>query len=221
VSHRKAAAIFRDSRADTLHSLLAENVPHPIGSPANQRVRDRIVARLRELGYEPAIQRRFTCTLASRARTSRTSLPRFPAPRRPTRWCCRCTTTLFRGAGASDDGDGVATALEIARTIRHERFRNRVTLLIDDGEEAGLLGAEGFVADPALSSNVVAVVNLENRGTSGPSVMFETSRRNRWLISHFGHAVRTPIATSLFFTIYDLLPNDTDVTVFKRAQKRR
>ena len=44
-----------------------------------------------------------------------------------------------------------------------------------------MLGAEGFVNDPALLRNAAAVVNVEARGTSGPSFLFETSRHNAWL----------------------------------------
>ncbi|HVR39543.1 MAG TPA: M28 family peptidase [Thermoanaerobaculia bacterium] len=213
---------FSANRAfGVLKTLLAENVPHPTGTPANARVRDRIVARLHELGYDAAIQRRFVCNDDVICANVENIIATFPgAPQTGDAVLLAVHyDSVPAGPAASDDGVGVATALEIARVIRNEHFRNRVMLLIDDGEEAGLLGAEAFVADPALSRDVAAVVNLENRGTYGPSLMFETSRRNRWLISHFGHAVDTPVATSLFFTIYDLLPNDTDVTVFKREGK--
>jgi hypothetical protein len=36
-------------------------VPHPVGSPANFVVRDRIVAELERLGYEVEVQRSFSC----------------------------------------------------------------------------------------------------------------------------------------------------------------
>jgi hypothetical protein len=44
-----------------LEGLLAEGVPHPVGSPANFVVRDRIVAELERLGYEVEVQRSFSC----------------------------------------------------------------------------------------------------------------------------------------------------------------
>ena len=56
---------------------------------------------------------------------------------------------------------------------------------------------------------------MEARGTTGTPFLFETSRRNRWLIPIVAQAA----TTSLFATIYDLLPNDTDLTVFKRADR--
>src|SRR5688572_27567842 len=53
---------FSSARAmSTLQRLLAEGVPHPVGSPANARVRARIESRFRELGYETTVQRRFAC----------------------------------------------------------------------------------------------------------------------------------------------------------------
>jgi len=103
--------------------------------------------------------------------------------------------------------------------VRTERFQNPIIFFIDDGEEAGLLGAEAFAADPAKVNRVAAVINLENRGTTGPAYLFETSRNNRLLIPIAARTIPRPMATSLFYTIYELLPNDTDVTVFKRAGK--
>src|SRR5439155_3250634 len=81
--------------------------------------------------------------------------------------------SVVAGPGASDDGVGMAAIVEVARAVRNQRFRNTVRFLITDGEEAGLLGAEGFVADPNLTRGVAAVINVENRGTSGPSFLFE------------------------------------------------
>src|SRR5262249_12925155 len=119
--------------------------------------------------------------------------------------------------GASDDGTGVASALEIARAIRHDKLRNPVVFLIDDAEEAGLIGAEGYLADAARSADAAFVVNLEARGTTGTPYLFETSREQTWLVPIMARALPHPVTASLFATIYDLLPNDTDLTVFKRA----
>ncbi|HYO78967.1 MAG TPA: M28 family peptidase, partial [Thermoanaerobaculia bacterium] len=79
------------------------------------------------------------------------------------------------------------------------------------------MGAEAFVADRELSKDVAAVISIEMRGTYGGSNMFETSSGNRWLIRHAGNSLERPQASSLFYSIYKLLPNDTDVTVFRRA----
>jgi hypothetical protein len=121
------------------------------------------------------------------------------------------------GPGATDDGIGVAALLEVARAIRGEHFRNTILFLITDGEEDGLLGAEAFVADPQLSRGVAAAINVDNRGTSGRSFLFETSRHNRWLLPLIARGLPHPTASSLFFNLYELLPNDTDLSVLKRA----
>ena len=47
--------------------------------------------------------------------------------------------------------------------------------------------------------------------------MFETSPNNGWLIDQFGANAPYPVANSLAYEIYRFLPNDTDFTVFKKA----
>lgn len=214
-----SAAGFSAARAlDTLRALLAENAPHPVGTPANERVRDRIVSRLRELQYDVTIQRRFACNASAICGMVENILARQPGARNEDVVLLTAHyDSVSAGAGASDDGVGVVTMLDVARVIRGQRFRNPVALLITDGEEAGLLGAEAFVADETLARQVAVVINVEMRGTYGPSNMFETSSGNRWLIRHLANALERPQASSLFYAIYNLLPNDTDVTIFKRA----
>jgi hypothetical protein len=92
-----------------------------------------------------------------------------------------------------------------------------VIFLFTDGEEAGLLGATAFVAEHPWVKDVGLVLNFEARGNSGPSLMFETSTGNGWLMEEFAKAAPYPVATSLSYEIYKLLPNDTDFTIFKDA----
>lgn len=209
---------FSAARAfDTLHRILPDNTPHPIASPANHAVRDRVIAEFRRLGYETAVQRRFACNPRAACGMVENVIARHPNPRTGRSVVLAAHyDSVGAGPGAADDGAGVAAVLEIARAVRGESFRNPIVFLVDDGEEAGLLGAEAFLADPGLSRDVVAIVNVENRGTWGASNMFETSSGNRWLIRHLAAALPTPHASSLFYEIYKLLPNDTDVSVFKR-----
>ena len=208
---------FSAARAmNVLRANLSEGIAHPIASPANARVRERIESRFRALGYETTLQRRFACNAHAVCATVENVLAHAPGASGPTVLLVAHYDSVSAGPGASDDGMGIATLLEVARAIRGEHFQNRVAFLADDGEEAGLLGAEGFVADAELSRDVRVVINVENRGTYGVSSMFETSRGNRWLIRHLARSLEIPQASSLFYAIYNLLPNDTDVTVFKR-----
>src|SRR4029077_6914987 len=92
-----------------------------------------------------------------------------------------------------------------------------IVLLIDEGEEAGLLGARLFVEEFPAAHAIRAVVNLDARGDSGASLMFETGAATDWSMRLFAHAVSRPTSNSLYYFIYKLLPNDTDFTVFKAA----
>lgn len=215
------ADAFSAIRAKTaLAEVLGDGSPHPVGSPANIRVRERLEAKFRSLGYETTVQRRFACNGDAQCATVENVLARTPgASGGDTILLAAHYDSVAAGPGASDDGMGVATLLEVARAIRGKRMNNRVAFLLTDGEEAGLLGAEAFVADETLLRDVAIVVNFEMRGTRGASNLFETSKGNRWIVRHLAGELERPQASSLFYAIYTLLPNDTDVTVFKRAGK--
>jgi hypothetical protein len=203
-----------------LQDLLAEGVPHPVGSPANFVVRDRIIERLESYGYGVDVQRSFACRAQGGiCAPVENIVTRLPGSGGTARAVMLTSHYDSRGAGpgAGDAGAAVAAILEVARIIRTEApFANDVILLITDGEEAGLLGAEAFVAEHPWVADVGVVINLEARGTSGPSIMFETSENNRWLVQEFARAVRRPVSNSLTYDVYRLLPNDTDATVYKR-----
>ncbi len=211
---------FSATRAgEALRGVFGEGVPHPTGSPANARVRGRLVARFRALGYETFVQRRFACNAVPYCAMAENVVARAPGASRDAVVLVAHYDSVPSGPGVSDDGMGVAALLETARAVKGKRFRNPIAFLVTDAEETGLVGAEAFVADKALSADAAVYVNVENRGTGGLSNMFETSRGNQWLIRHLARSLPWPQATSFFSTVYDLLPNDTDVTVFKREGK--
>jgi hypothetical protein len=212
---------FSASRAiATLHAVSLDE-PHPLGVPAHDAVRDRIAAALRALDYAVDVQHTFACNAAAVCGDVDNLIARRPGQPAGGKAVVVVAhyDSVAAGPGASDDGTGVASALEIARAIRHDALANPVVFLIDDGEESGLLGAEGFVADAARSSDAAFIINLEARGTTGTPYLFETSREQRWLVPIVARALPHPVTTSLFATVYDQLPNDTDLTVFKRAQR--
>ena len=212
---------FSAARAlEVLGTLAGDGVPHPLGSEANARVRARIVERLQGLGYSPAVQTTFAChEPAQTCGTVHNVVAVRPGrlTQRPVVLAAHYDS-VAAGPGASDDAVGVAAVLEAARALTTgPAHRHSIVFLLTDGEEAGLLGASGFVRDHPLGRDVGAVVNLEARGTSGPSVMFETSRDNAWLVRLLARSLSRPIASSLFYPVYERLPNDTDLTVFKQA----
>jgi hypothetical protein len=98
-----------------------------------------------------------------------------------------------------------------------ETPKNDVSILITDAEELGLNGAELFVNQHPWAENIGLVLNFEARGSGGPSYMLiETNRGNSRLINEFSAANPDyPVANSLAYSIYKMLPNDTDLTVFR------
>jgi Zn-dependent M28 family amino/carboxypeptidase len=126
--------------------------------------------------------------------------------------------SVAAGPGAADNIAGVATILEIARIMSAEApMGNPIIFLLSDGEEPALLGAEAFLAKHPWAAEVGVVVNLEARGTSGQSILFETTENNSWLIDVFiAHAPR-PIVNSLYDEIYKFQPNHTDLTIYEMA----
>jgi len=118
--------------------------------------------------------------------------------------------------GASDDGAGVVALLETLRALKTgSPLKNDVIFLFTDGEDAGLLGSYAFMEEHPWAADVGLVFNFEARGSHGPSIMFETSAQNGWLIREFAKAAPHPVSHSLAYELYKLLPNDTDLTVFR------
>ncbi|UCE86338.1 MAG: M20/M25/M40 family metallo-hydrolase [Deltaproteobacteria bacterium] len=210
---------FSSERARALlEPLVGDGVPHPAGSEAAARVRARIVEALRRSGYAPIERTGFGCSPYGACADVRNVLARLPGREPgPAVLLASHYDSQPAGPGASDDGVGTVVMLEIARAIRAgPPLRNDVIFLFDEGEEYGLLGAEAFVASDPWAGDVAVVLNIEARGTTGASVMFETSPRNAALVDVYARSVAHPRASSAFSTVYERLPNDTDLTVFKR-----
>ncbi len=92
-----------------------------------------------------------------------------------------------------------------------------IVVLFSDGEESGFDGSHLFVDEHPLAREVAVVLNFDARGNSGPTIMFETSDQNGWLIDQYRRAAVRPVATSLSMDIYKIMPNNTDMSVFKQA----
>ncbi len=121
--------------------------------------------------------------------------------------------------GASDAGSGVVTILESLRAYKAagKQPKNDIIVLFSDAEELGLDGAQLFVNEHELAKNAGLVLNFEARGSGGPSNMIlETNGGNANLVKAFVDAnPEYPVASSLMYSIYKMLPNDTDSTVFR------
>lgn len=194
-------------------------LPHPCGSAAADDVRTRLVGELRALGLAPVIEEHVVLRGATLARVRNVVVPPRVRTERGAILLCAHYDSVAAGPGAGDDGAGVAALLEVARALHASppARAHPVMYLFDDGEELGLLGAQAFVEHSAFARDAGVVVNLEARGTCGPSRMFETSSGNAELVPFLAASLPHPSANSLAYEIYKRMPNDTDLSVFKRA----
>ena len=125
--------------------------------------------------------------------------------------------TVGGSPGAADDSTGVAAALEIARALQPVTMKRSLAIVLTDGEELGLDGARHFFAGDPLAKQIGMIVNMESRGGGGRATMFETGRGNGDGVALLQASVRNPSANSLGVKIYELLPNDTDLSPAKKA----
>jgi hypothetical protein len=220
-SRSASAEVFSARRAiGTLRTILRPHEPHPVGSAANAGVRERLVTTLIGMGFNVDMQAVFSCSAEyAVCAPVRNVIASLPGKRNgPAVLLAAHYDSVPAGPGVADDGSGVAVLLETARILKREApFPNPVIFLFTDGEEAGLLGAEAFVKQSVWRRQVGVVLNFEARGTTGPSLMFETSDNNLWLIRAFARAAGKPETGSYMTAAYKRMPNDTDLSVFKRA----
>jgi hypothetical protein len=212
---------FSAARA-ALHLEQVARAPHPTGSVEHAAVRAYIVGKMSELGLTPEVQTTAVLRSTSRAFSGATVsniVGRFPGRRsRKALMLAAHYDSVPGSPGASDDGSGVATLLETARALRAGApIHNDVIFLLTDGEELGMLGAQAFMAEHPWAKDVGVVLNFEARGSGGPSVLFETSAGNGWLVRQFAATAPAPVAYSFLYEFYRRMPNDTDFSVFKRG----
>ncbi|MBV6415821.1 MAG: hypothetical protein CMLOHMNK_00342 [Steroidobacteraceae bacterium] len=212
-------AFRADAALTQLAVLLDGSLPHPAGSAANRQVADRIIAALRTAGYDPEVQEGFKCsTLAPGCSVVRNVIA-VRQGRDPGRAVLVTAhyDSVPGSVAAADDGAGVATLLTIAAQLAaRPPLLHDVVFLFADAEEAGLRGAMLFADAHPLMEHVAFVVNLEARGVTGPSLMFETGANNAALMAAFADAAPRPVSNSLLYEVYRRMPNSTDFAIYKR-----
>lgn len=213
---------FSSGRA-MAHLRTISQSPHPMGSQGHAEVRDYLLRELTALGVGPEVARA-TALDGSTAGLLRAATVHNIVAKLPGTGSSKAIMltahydTVPSSPGASDDGAGVAAILETLRAVKAgQSLKNDVIVLLTDGEEVGLLGARAFVGEHPWAKDVGLVLNFEARGNTGPVLMFETSRNNGWLVEQFAEAVPHPVSNSVLYEIYKILPNDTDLTIFKGA----
>jgi len=195
--------------------------PHAVGFPAHNDVKEYLIRTLEGMGLKPEVQSGYTAGDWGNLSKAENILVRIPgtANTRALLLLSHYDSNPHSSYGASDAGSGVATILEGLRAFlsKGQAPRNDIIVLITDAEELGLNGADLFVNSHPWIRDVGLVLNFEARGSGGPSYMFvETNRGNARMIEAFTEAgPEFPVANSLVYSIYKMLPNDTDLTVFR------
>ncbi|MDP5061804.1 MAG: M28 family peptidase [Maribacter sp.] len=211
---------FSTDRALT-HVKEISKEPHGVGFPAHTTVRNYITAELQKLGLETSLQEGYTAGDWGNLSKAENVLARIKGSDsgKALLLLSHYDSNPHSSLGASDAGSGVATILEGVRAFLKTNVapKNDIIILISDAEELGLNGADLFVDKHEWLKDVGLVLNFEARGSGGSSYMLmETNRGNSKLISEFIAAnPEFPVANSLAYSIYKMLPNDTDLTVFR------
>lgn len=212
--------VFSAARAMDVVRMVSIS-PHPSGSPSAVSVRRALAQRLRATGLRVFALRGTGAGLSSgktpsaQAGDVETLVAILPGRDRdlPAVAMMAHTDSVPGSFGAADDGFGVAVALETVRAISAGgRPVRDVVLILTDGEEAGLLGARLFFADPRRAGRIGALVNIDSRGTRGLGTMFETGPGSGGLIERYRAVADHRFAHSAATFLYHQLPNRTDLT---------
>ena len=195
---------------------------HYTGSEDHIKVQNYIVNELKKLGLQPEIQQQVAINNKWRAATNSANIIatiKGSEGGKSLVLLSHYDSNPHSSLGASDAGSGVVTILESVRAFlaKNKIPKNDIHIVITDAEELGLLGAKAFVDKHPLAKNIGLVLNFEARGSGGPSYMLmETNGKNSKLLTEFIKAnPNYPAANSLMYSIYKMLPNDTDLTVFR------
>ena len=200
--------------------------PHFVGSENHENVAQYLFKELQDLGLDPAFQEGFTFTEKGILVKTKNIIAKIKGTQNNNALLLLShydSAPHSASLGASDDASGVATILEGIRAFLHKasKQQNDIIILFTDGEELGLNGAALFVTQHKWAKSIGVAINFEARGSSGPSYMLmETNQGNAKMVEAFSNAnTPVPVSNSLMYSIYKLLPNDTDLTVFREQAK--
>jgi hypothetical protein len=177
------ADVFSAERA-LPHLRAIAREPHPVGSPANARVRDYLLGQLAALGLRPEVQR----AAVFRAPTGdgvvvENVLVRLPGSASTGVVLLTAHYDSVNSApGAGDDGMAVAALVETLRALRAgPPLGNDLIVLFDDGEEPEMYGAQTFVERHPWATDVRVVFDFDADSPTGPTTILWTTPGDGWL----------------------------------------
>ena len=221
----------KDFSSDRALDYLKEvtKVPHPMGSPANKKVRDYIVKYFQDIDVPVEIQSKPVKDIRDEKYAAElgvetveniiAKIPGTSGDDNPILLTAHYDS-VKEAPGASDDGYGVVTIMETARALKQMPApKNTIYFVLTDGEELGLLGASAFKDRTDILNNVSVMLNFEARGNTGVPILFETSSNDLKLVQLYKETVPYPVAYSFASEMYKRMPNDTDFAELKVANK--
>ena len=222
-THSSQIETFNSERAfNHLTEVLSDIESHPVDSPQNHIVANRIISKLEGMNYRVHKQQVPSCVDSANGTAHCTivnNLFVYIKGSQPERTILMSAhyDSVAAAPGASDAGTAVASLLTIAELLENKNdFKNSLVLLFNDGEEYGLLGARAFMAESRLKPIITDVINLDAIGSSGPSLLIETANTSYQLLDRFAKTSQTPVASSFISNIWSRIPSDTDMTIYKR-----
>jgi Peptidase family M28 len=192
--------------------------PHPIGSAAQRRVRDYLVAQGKELRLPTEVQRAVVD-----GRTVENVIVLLPGAEGAGRDVV--LTAHYDSApaapGATDDGTPVAAMLETLRVLtEQEPLRNDVVFLFTDGEElagpVGGLGMRAFVDDHPNADRIGVAFAFECLPESSGVYLRTTTPGDAWLVSEL-RAADLPVFANSANQVGDRAREGNDFAAFEPA----
>ncbi|RKF71529.1 Vacuolar membrane protease [Golovinomyces cichoracearum] len=128
--------------------------------------------------------------------------------------------SVSTGNGATDDGVGVVTALQLIKYYTTERNapERGIVILFNNNEEDGLYGAKAFLSHP-MATFIRTFLNLEGAGAGGRATLFRsTDLEVTRAYSHSPYPFGTVVSSDGFSLKF--VRSETDYVVFRAAGYR-
>lgn len=205
-----------------IHVEKIASKPHYLGTKAHSYARNYIIEQLEELGLKVHTQENYSLNKNGVFTIPQNIVAKIEGKNPDAKSLLLLShydSNPHSSFGASDAASGVAAILEALRAYLSAGVlpQHDIIICFTDAEEVGLVGANLFVDNHPWAKNVGLVLNFEARGSGGPSNMIiETNHGNAKMIRAFAESnIENPLANSLMYSVYKMLPNDTDSTVFR------
>lgn len=207
--------VFSAERATQASAELVAQ-PRPVGSAANAQAHAQLDEQLTELGFQTQSQESIGMSaVEGEGRAGYTNnLIATRAGTDPSGTIVLAThiDSVPYAPGAADAGVGLTVILETLRALGPEAQRNDLVVLLVDGEERGLLGAQAYLEEGAEElAQPVVVLNHEARGTSGRPLVTRTNGPMHDVLRSMPH----PEYESFTDALFAIIPNDTDFTMYR------